>query len=66
MKTIREEKLEKNLQKVQNDLRVARKELHTSQQKNRDIAKSRDVYKTQVKFQDSSINQLQDELKKKL
>jgi cob(I)alamin adenosyltransferase len=66
MKTIREEKLEKTLQKVQTDLQVVRKELHTSKQKNRDIAKSREDYKAKIKFQGNAINQLQDELKKKL
>jgi cob(I)alamin adenosyltransferase len=59
MKTLREEKLEKKLQKVQNDLVVTRKELHTSKQKIRDITKSREGYKEKVKH-------LQDELKKKL
>jgi cob(I)alamin adenosyltransferase len=59
MKTVREEKLEKKLKNVQNDLHVVRKELHTSKQKNRDISKSRDGYKAKVQ-------QLQDELKKKL
>jgi cob(I)alamin adenosyltransferase len=66
MKDIREEKLEKKLQKVQTDLHAVRKELHTSKQKNRDISKSRDGYKAQVKIYESANKQLQDELKKKL
>jgi cob(I)alamin adenosyltransferase len=66
MKSIREENLEKKLIKVQNNLGVIRKELHTSKQMNRDLTKSRDGYKAKVKIQESAINQLQDELKKKL
>ena len=66
MKSIRAENLEKKLIKVQNDLAVVLKELHTSKQKNRDITKSRDGYKAKVKIQENDIKQLQDELKKKL
>ena len=66
MKSIREEKLEKKLIKVQNDLHVVRKDLHTSKQKNRDLAKSRDDYKAKFKIQEDDIKHLQDELKKKL
>jgi cob(I)alamin adenosyltransferase len=65
MKTRREEKLEEKLIKVQNNLQDVRRELHTSQQKNRDMAKSRDSYKAQVKHNAGTIKQLQDELKKK-
>jgi cob(I)alamin adenosyltransferase len=66
MKTIREEKLEKKLLKVQNDLQAVRKELHTSKQNNRDLTKSREGYKAKVNIQERAINHLQDELKKKL
>jgi peptidoglycan hydrolase CwlO-like protein len=66
MKTNREEKLESMLNKLQEEIQVIRKELHTFKQKNRDMEKSRESYKEKVKIQAISIYQLNDELKKKL
>ena len=66
MKSIREEKLGDKLQKLQADIKVIRKELHVCKQKNRDLEKSRGLYKDKLKKQEVIINQLNDELKKKL
>jgi len=66
MKSNREEKIEDKLQKLQADIKVVRKELHSSKQKNRDLGKSRELYKDKLKIQQVTINQLNDELKKKL
>ncbi|MDR0368596.1 MAG: hypothetical protein LBH82_05590 [Bacteroidales bacterium] len=61
----RAEKLEENLKKVEDKLAQVRKELHASQQKNRDIVKSREFYKAQVKAQELNIKGLESELQKK-
>ena len=48
MKTKREEKLEVQLSKLQKENQNIRKELHTCKQKNRDMEKSRESYKSNV------------------
>jgi len=65
MKTRREEKLEVQLSKLQNEIQIIRKELHTCKQKNRDMEKSRESYKSKVKLQEKAISELNDVLKKK-
>jgi chromosome segregation ATPase len=66
MKTNREEKLEDKLNKLEHSLRISRKELHTCKQKNRDMEKSRESYKEKMKLQETAIDRLNEELKKKL
>ena len=66
MKSNREEKLEDKLDKLHAENKEIRKELHTCKQKIRDMDKSRELYKDKLKIHDVTINQLKDELKKKL
>jgi len=65
MKTKRAEKLEVQLIKLQKENQIIRKELHTCKQKNRDMEKSRERYKSKVKLQEQAISELKDVLKKK-
>ena len=50
------------LSKLQNEIQIVRKELHTCQQKNRDMEKSRESYKSKVKLQEKAISELNDVL----
>jgi soluble cytochrome b562 len=50
MKTKREEKLEKQLEMVEQALSASRKALHRERQKNRDMSQSRDKYKIKNKI----------------
>jgi hypothetical protein len=66
MQIRRAEKLENTLIKLRHELQSTRKELHASRQKNRDVEKSREVYKAKFKEQERINTHLEDELKKKL
>ena len=65
MNTNREEKLEKKLKHLQEEIKAIRKELHTCKQKNLDMEKSRSSYKEQLKQQETANDELRAELKKK-
>jgi predicted nucleic acid-binding Zn-ribbon protein len=65
MKTKREEKLEEKLQKLREKIKITQEELHTSKQKNRDMEKSRKIYKEKVISQIEEIKELNAALKKK-
>jgi hypothetical protein len=58
-------KLAEKLNKLENELKVVRQELHASKQKNRDMEKSRQRDREKLKSQDQMIHLLTDELKKK-
>jgi len=65
MKTNREEKLVVRLTKLSHDLKTVRKELHACKQKNRDLEKSRSMYKAKLKYQEQLTDSLTGEIKKK-
>ncbi|MDR1102871.1 MAG: hypothetical protein LBL42_03840 [Tannerella sp.] len=64
MKAEREEKREEKLNKLGNELKIIRKELHGSKQKIRDMEKSRRGDREKLKLQEQAIRLLTEELKK--
>src|SRR5215510_8398227 len=66
MKICREEKSVARLNKLSRDLKAVRKELHTCKQKNRDLEKSRAMYKARLRSQEQLTERLIEDLKKKL
>jgi dynactin complex subunit len=62
MKSNRAEHLAEKLRKVEADLKLIRKELHASKQKNRDLEKR---YKSKFSMQEQSVILLKEALEKK-
>lgn len=65
MKLNRAEKLENKLRKAEEELKIIRKELHASKQKNRDLEKSRERYKSKVKSHKEAVILLKERSEKK-